>query len=1397
MKRNGILMCLILLAVAVAIPEAIATYTAQDVTNNACNACHPAYVSAIASNSAITFLPRQHDNIDNSQTTACLICHRGAYDTSTHTVSGYIGYQVTVTTCNTLQNGQPGCHATSGSRPVDTNTHTGNAASPADCTKCHFANTTKVFPLSSSHTYYQHDHNFTVEYNFYNYNLLGMPLSADGHVGKGMFPYYTCTLTCHTSKSKENITIGWNQSKHAQSYTGSETMSCARCKSPPNYNVSANQSAPVAAADWQGIQCRVCHDMHNVSYSSPVNGEPLAFYNGTLSSRAGYPVYVQVHNATELCEKCHTTTSHDSKFAGIHKDPAGANFTCASCHANRSIESDLTQFHTFEVKNTTSNVTGCEVCHKSEDHTFQFTSMHTGKVECVACHDQTFTTVNATNYSVSSDGNYGLWKPTPTSNWTTYVLDRGKPKTWPLHNITKSVDCSKCHNATSVFNGTITTGLVCADCHPTYATAYNASKHNQTLNASAPACIDCHVGYVPSYGHTTGAKGFTVNESNTCRNSGCHQTKDEKHTSTDDCTMCHFANMNTSFSLNASLYVHDHNLTIIRNFYQYNLTGTIQMPLKSNGGVGVGTFPYYSCDAASCHHHDGSNVKVDNASQTWVQSAHAQSLVEPPTDQKNSCAKCKSPLNYNASASSGTLIPVADWQGINCRVCHNLHNRSFSSPGTGILAFYNATLSSLAGYTIYDTVANATVLCEKCHYGDGHDSKFAGTHKTQVGFDCADCHLNTTSGARFNYQSHMFEVTNLTTGVTGCEVCHKSGDHTFQFTANHTGKVTCEACHDKTVARNATGYAVGLNSTGVKIIYGLYNDTATGLISSYKDGSAAPTTWPLHNISKDVSCDKCHGTKSAVTSSLLAPTFGDIGCVKCHSSYASAVNNSNHNQTMNVAAPNCTDCHAGYDTQHNGYTGYIVNESNSCRNCHVEGVNLSESHGNHGYGQNYADCTQCHFANTTQQFALNSSLYTHDHNLTVEYNFYNYNLTGIPLSTNGGVGKGMFPYYTCTLTCHNGTGGGQPKIENETIAWNQSGHAQSSLHGTYYSGYCLKCHSPPMYNQSNSARYNTSNNQGVQCRVCHNLHNDTYSGNGTSPIYIAFYNATSSSSAGSPVYDTVGNVTELCEKCHNGSSHHISDRDIYYDGSHKTSLGFTCADCHMNSTINNGSEHTFEVNNIATTKTGCEACHVATSEHTTSNFREYSSHGNVTCDACHDDTFVRNSTDYVVNVSTGKVKGGVYRNQSTNKWTTYRGTSTATDWTFHNISKTIDCNKCHGARSVFNGSIAPNLTSGGTTYYTTDTLVSEYNLIVLWLNPNPTLYAGNLLYTSSTGIPGVSKVLKWDSTNQIWVSYQIIVPSGGVGFYSGTNFTMAGYKPYFIKGNGTTNGNTYTFVGTK
>jgi len=122
----------------------------------------------------------------------------------------------------------------------------------------------------------------------------------------------------------------------------------------------------------------------------------------------------------------------------------------------------------------------------------------------------------------------------------------------------------------------------------------------------------------------------------------------------------------------------------------------------------------------------------------------------------------------------------------------------------------------------------------------------------------------------------------------------------------------------------------------VSVVYGLYKDPNTNLVSSYKDSHGLPATWPLHNISRDVNCAKCHGTKSNATNTLLAgPTLAHTTtgtCDKCHSGYPTA--------PFTLPATNlCKDCHTIYATQYGApnITGTSMETQATCAGCHGGG----------------------------------------------------------------------------------------------------------------------------------------------------------------------------------------------------------------------------------------------------------------------------------------------------------------------------------------------------------------------------------------------------------------------------------------------------------------------------
>jgi hypothetical protein len=644
--------------------------------------------------------------------------------------------------------------------------------------------------------------------------------------------------------------------------------------------------------------------------------------------------------------------------------------------------------------------------------------------------------------------------------------------------------------------------------------------------------------------------------------------------------------------------------------------------------------------------------------------------------------------------------------------------------------------------------AGTTYLPINSPYLSGRESMDWGQHDDPVmGNNCTNCHqsYDTKPGDNINNGSNL-NHTNRTADVHRNITCDNPGCHSTVALHNiaATGGAVIGSCYSSTCHTPANRSDISskstLNSSDVANATSLYSINSTSFNATFHTpDSTVPCIichGPMHNISKPddtqrfirnsvteaSQCTTCHGPRHGYATNCTGCHTMDIhiinnrsdgldNCYLCHLTYANAVNTTKHNQTRNIAAPNCTLCHTNYSNISLGHNAYVVNESNACRDsgCHEQDVNaFYERH------SSSSDCTTCHFGNTSSPFSLNTSIYSHDHNLTVVPSYYQYNQSGLGLSLNGIFGFSPFPTFTCTTpACHGRSG--RTNIEEPASAWLGSGHARAGTHGTTYNQTCLRCHSPPLYNSSNVATYAASEWLGIQCRVCHNLHKRNESNvtgyNFTGPL--AFYNATNSSLLGRAAYDPLHNATELCEKCHKGG-YHASSRDIYYNGSHKTSLGFGCVDCHMNSTINTGEEHSFNVNNTATGETGCEACH-PTSEHTWSFTSTH--FDNVTCDACHDGTMARNSTNYTVNVSTSLVKGGIYKDPTTNKWTTYRGTTSATTWTFHNISKDVSCDKCHGAFSALNGSIAGNLSSirnciachntGGSAPYTVDFALSN------------------------------------------------------------------------------------------
>jgi hypothetical protein len=224
---------------------------------------------------------------------------------------------------------------------------------------------------------------------------------------------------------------------------------CSRCHSPQNWDPAATVGPPPACMtckfptdeeiriapgnpwvleeDWVGIQCDTCHILED-----GVVTEGIAWLNPVKME------YEAVSNPTELCEKCHVTTTGNAFGSGVdHKITLGGSahlgygggFTgetlpptyCTDCHDP----------HNQVPKQ-------CEECHTIEAATHakgKYAAMPS--LTCMACHDASGADVGP--HPDEEMG--GVWVPQVTT------MGRGGPSTDAIvsHSIVYTVACDRCH----------------------------------------------------------------------------------------------------------------------------------------------------------------------------------------------------------------------------------------------------------------------------------------------------------------------------------------------------------------------------------------------------------------------------------------------------------------------------------------------------------------------------------------------------------------------------------------------------------------------------------------------------------------------------------------------------------------------------------------------------------------------------------------------------------------------------------------------------------------------------------------------------------------------------------------------------------------------------------------
>ena len=276
-----------------------------------------------------------------------------------------------------------------------------------------------------------------------------------------------------------------------------------------------------------------------------------------------------------------------------------------------------------------------------------------------------------------------------------------------------------------------------------------------------------------------------------------------------------------------------------------------------------------------------------------------------PNSRPNSCLKCHSPMNWNPAIleSITTNVPLsADFKGITCAVCHNIHDMgdwlkktqaqfgeakayawynkdaivAATDPITGLPSRYKAN---------YTMMANTTELCGNCHsnirYGNtgpgwasanasnpisphGYPAKdiFVGSVKqkmlnpaTNATFECISCHMATmikdSNGSLLpdsqKVKGHSFKVNATILMGTNCSNCHVTGSSLGNLSTT-IENIQAET-HDKW---NATNLTVLSALATIKAYNGSKNLSRDLIAEAYWNLRlvSSDESWGVHNPQK-------------------------------------------------------------------------------------------------------------------------------------------------------------------------------------------------------------------------------------------------------------------------------------------------------------------------------------------------------------------------------------------------------------------------------------------------------------------------------------------------------------------------------------------------------------------
>ena len=432
-------------------------------------------------------------------------------------------------------------------------------------------------------------------------------------------------------------------------------------------------------------------------------------------------------------------------------------------------------------------------------------------------------------------------------------------------------------------------------------------------------------------------------------------------------------------------------------------------------------------------------------------------------------------------------------------------------------------------------------------------------------------------------------------------------------------------------------------------------------------------------------CDACHTSFAKDSQTAL--------CLDCHELVAQDLDDSVgfHGKDPRVGGKDCVDCH----TEHEGRNGVISPLTNSsfrheftdfplegshrvtaCVECHEKDKPRREAEG---------ECVACHLENDAHDGTLGEDCaQCHSPESWKENTFNHAETTEFPLE--GGHGQ-----VSC-VACHGAA------VHKDTPSECVSCHVQDDTHSGVNGNECQGCHVPEKwdvvrFDHTTDGKWELlGKHREVACELCH-----------TVTLTEPKLETTCVSCHGSDDAHQGKNGAE-CQECHNNESwkesqfDHAVDTEFPLNGTHRElqceachrgamdeGLDMTCASCHLNADVHEGS-----------LESGCENCHNDEGwlagirfDHDMSAFPLIGTHAIAPCETCHVDKRFRDTTSGCVDchlkddAHEGSLGDQCMSCHNPNGWAFWNfDHNTQTDFVLEGTHETVTCQSCHSSEKI-------------------------------------------------------------------------------------------------------------------